>query len=154
MPTQSATSQSCAMPGKKLTLKARTCTASIRRQTAMALAALVPLRMRTPVTSPRIDEAPTTNVIATSTGENVPEITCAQPRRKSHIKPISSSQQQKQGIAVHLLQRESRSPKITVGHIGAVCTTWRSTPCDTTPTTYSAAIRKTAQNARAREAFD
>jgi len=103
--------------------------------TAAALAVLVPLRMRNPVTSPKIDEAPTTNVIATSMGENVPEIMCAQPRRKSQIRLISNSQEQKQGSAVHLLHRESRSPKTTVGHIGAVCTTWRNISCDTTPTT-------------------
>lgn len=147
------TAQSCAMPGKKLTFRARTCTASVRRQTTAALAALVPLRMRNPVTSPKIDEAPTTNVIANSMGENVPEITCAQPRRKSQIRPISNSQQQKQGSAVHFAHRESRKPKTTVGHIGAVCTTCRSTSWDTTPTTYSAAIRKTTHNARAREAL-
>jgi|SRR6516162_895841 len=142
------------MPGKKLTLKARTCTTSVKKQTTAAPAALVRLRVRSPVTSPKMDDTPTTNVIATSTGENVPEITCAQPRRKNQIRLISKSQQQKQGIAVHLLHRESRNPKMTVGHIGAVCTRWRSTPCDTTPTTYSAAIRKTAQNATVREAFD
>ena len=151
---QSATSRSCAMPGRKLTLKAMTCAASTRRHTTAALAALVPLRTRSPATSPRIDDNPTTSVIATSMGENVPEMTCAQPRRKSQIRLIISSQQQKQGSAVHLVQRESRKPKMTVGHTGAVWTTWRSTPWDTTPTTYSAAMRKTAHSARAREAFD
>ena len=138
------------MPGRKLTLMARSCTTSIRRHTTAAPAALVPLRMRSPVTSPKTDEAPTTTVITISMGENVPEMTWAQPRRNSQIRVINKSQHIKQGKAVHLLHRESRSPRMTVGQTGAVCTMWRSTPCDTTPTTYSAAIRKSALNASTR----
>jgi hypothetical protein len=41
--------------------------------------------MRSPVTSAKIEEAPTTSAVATLMGENVPETACAQPRRKSPV---------------------------------------------------------------------
>ena len=86
----------------------------------MATTVLVPLLMRIPVAIPRIDAAPTTIVIAISVGEKVPEIRCDQPSRNNQMRLISKSQQMKQGIAVHLLHRESRNPRMTVGHTGAV----------------------------------
>jgi len=142
------------MLGRKLTFKARICSKSVKMHTPTVPAAFVGLRMRRPVPSPKIDEAPATKIIAISIGENVPEITCAQPRRNSQIRLIRKSQQKKQGAAVHLLHRKSRHPNMTVGQTGIVCTRWRSTPCETTPTTYSAAIRRSAQIARACEAFN
>src|SRR5579872_6313879 len=63
---------------------------------------------------------------------------------------IRNNQNRKHGSAVHLLQLERRIPSTTVTHTGAVCTTCRTIPLETTPTTYRAITSSRAHHASIR----
>src|SRR5438105_883011 len=66
------------------------------------------------------------------------------------MRVIRNSQNRKHGSAVHLLQLERRIPSTTVAHTGAVCTTCRTIPWETTPTTYRAITSSRAHHASIR----
>ena len=129
-----------AIAGSRLTrnaIRSRTVTPST---VAVATALRVAVLIRSPVTVPNVEAAPTTIVIAISVTVNVPETIRAQPSRNSQIAIIRSSQKRKDGRAAHLLRWERRHPSTIATHRGAVWTTCRTTPCDTAPTTSNATM--------------
>jgi hypothetical protein len=133
------------MAGRKLDRKAVSCRIATSNIIPVADHRLTPLLMPTAVTMPASEANPTTTVIAISVEEKVPETNRAHPSRNIQIALITKNQKTKHGSAAHLLHAERRTPETIAIHRGEVCTMWRITPCDTAPTTSSAAIMDTQQ---------
>ncbi len=100
--TAGAIAYQWAIAGSRLTrnaIRSRTVTPST---VAVATALRVAVLIRSPVTIPNVEAAPTPIVIAISVRVNVSETIRAQPSRNSQIAIIRNSQKAKDGRAAHL----------------------------------------------------